>query len=99
MNGYRHWVELRYWRFTAAIESLFMSRINKEWIMDIFEWIVVGFLALIAVELMSISGALIGQRQDNELSTGQLLDRLDRLEEGITTQSNSIIMFLEDMHR
>jgi hypothetical protein len=76
-----------------------MSRINKEWIMDIFEWIVVGFLALIAVELMSISGALIGQRQDNELSTGQLLDRLDRLEEGITTQSNSIIMFLEDMHR
>ena len=76
-----------------------MSRINKEWIMDIFEWIVVGFLALIAVELMSISGALIGQRQDNELSTGQLLDRLDRIEEGITTQSNSIIMFLEDMHR
>ena len=76
-----------------------MSRINKEWIMDIFEWIVVGFLAFIAVELMSISGALIGQRQDNELSTGQLLDRLDRLEEGITTQSNSIIMFLEDMHR
>ena len=76
-----------------------MSRINKEWIMDIFEWIVVGFLALIAVELMSISGALIGQRQDNELSTGQLLDRLDRLEAGITTQSNSIIMFLEDMHR
>ena len=76
-----------------------MSRINKEWIIDIFEWIVVGFLALIAVELMSISGALIGQRQDNELSTGQLLDRLDRLEEGITTQSNSIIMFLEDMHR
>ncbi len=76
-----------------------MSRINKEWIMDIFEWIVVGFLALIAVELMSISGALIGQRQDNELSTGQLLDRLDRLEEGITTQSNSIIMLLEDMHR
>jgi hypothetical protein len=60
-----------------------MSRINKEWIMDIFEWIVVGFLALIAVELMSISGALIGQRQDNELSTGQLLDRLDRLEEGV----------------
>ena len=76
-----------------------MSRINKEWIMDIFEWIVVGFLALIAVELMSISGALSGQRQDNELSTGQLLDRLDRLEEGITTQSNSIIMLLEDMHR
>ena len=76
-----------------------MSRINKEWIIDIFEWIVVGFLALIAVELMSISGALIGQRQDNELSTGQLLDRLDRLEEGITTQSNYIIMFLEDMHR